>query len=453
MPDKIPFHKSKFLFFRDFPRTLMDFLKRPNISFMVPAIAVKVGLVALNFILLSLAARTLEPDAFGNYSILFSAVGLLSVVATVGQEPFVLRMWNEITAASDAAKLKGALYFTISLVLTGSIIATFGYHFWANSLVDNMTVTSSLIYLAALPLVLITMHLVRTEFGIILGDGVGSAIIMCSPIAYLLYCLFSGKEAELTHVFLALAFGACISLVFQVTLIAKRIWSRFPDIRQNRAVLDYNDWIPRSLKFWMATTLDGISQYIDVIIIGYLMDPVIAGAYFVTARLANLFAAAADAVNLVGTKYLPGLYYRDEKSALNGMLDKLAWITFAFNAIGLVGILLGGYFVLYLINEPYTQYFPELLVLCIGTAAVGTVRTSSIMLMMTGHEGRFLQISSASLVLRMICFVVFIPQLGILGAVIATTVSFVNQAIAIRWLDKSLTGQDSSMFRLLKRKL
>jgi undecaprenyl pyrophosphate phosphatase UppP len=38
-----------------------------------------------------------------------------------------------------------------------------------------------------------------------------------------------------------------------------------------------------------------------------------------------------------------------------------------------------------------------------------------------------------------------------MGAVIATAASFVIQVVAIRWLDKSLTGQDSSMFRLFKR--
>jgi O-antigen/teichoic acid export membrane protein len=53
--------------------------------------------------------------------------------------------------------------------------------------------------------------------------------------------------------------------------------------------------------------------------------------------------------------------------------------------------------------------------------------------------------------LRIICFSVFIPQFGILGAVIATAISFTAQAAAIRWSDKSLTGQDSSMFRLLKQ--
>jgi O-antigen/teichoic acid export membrane protein len=451
MSDNDPNHKFKWFYISNLIVILVSFLKRPNIINMVPAIVVKAGLVTLNFILISLAARTLEPDTFGNYTILFSAVGLLSVAATVGQEPFVLRMWNEITATGDGAKLKGALYFSVILSLTGTLIAFFAYYLWASSFIDNLVVTSSAFYLLPLPLVLITMHIVRAEFGIVLGDGVGSMITIFLPIAYLLYCLFSDNESRLTYLFLALAIGACITLIFQIILITKRVWVHFPNIRQNRAKLDFREWIPRSIKFWMVTSLDGISQYIDVIIIGYLMDPVIAGAYFIIARLANLFAALADTINLVATKNLPGLYYRGGKLALSEMLDNLAWATFAFNAVGLIGILVGGYFVLQLINEPYAQYFPELLVLCIGTAVIGTIRASTVMLMMTGHEGRFLQISSACLVLRIAGFLIFIPQFGIMGAVIATAASFVIQAVAIRWLDKSLTGQDSSMFRLFKR--
>jgi O-antigen/teichoic acid export membrane protein len=418
---------------------------------MLTAVAVKAGLVVLNFTLISLAARLLEADAFGYYSILFSAIGLLSVVATIGQEPFVLRMWNEITAAGDAARLKGVLGFTFALCMLGTSVAALGYWVWASSIVGHLTVITSLIYLCIFPLVLICMHLVRTEIGIALGDGLGNALIVSAPILYLFYCVAADVDANLSDLFLALAIGSCLALTLQILIITRRVLCRYPEIIRVRALADYKEWIPRSTKFWFATSLGAISQYIDVIVIGYLMDPVVAGAYFVISRLANLFAAAADTIDLVGSRHLPGLYYRKEKSALVKMLDNLAWMALAFNVIGLVGILVGGYFILQLINEPYTEFFPELLVLCVGTAAVGTVRTSTIMLMMTGYEGRFLQILGACLILRIICFSVFIPQFGILGAVIATAISFTAQAAAIRWSDKSLTGQDSSMFRLLKQ--
>ena len=437
---------------RTFAGRIGALIRRPDIGGMAVVVGVKIGMVLLNFTLITLAARLLDPEAFGHYSILYSAAGLLCIVAAAGQEPFVLRMWNEMTAAGNAAKLKGALYFTLLLSLSGTVIVAIGLYFWASALVDGQTAITCVIYMMIVSVLQICMHLVRTEIGVASGDGAGNAIVGSVPVLYLLACFFSGTRPDTAHLFLALAVGAGLALLLQLYLIRGRILHRFPDFQRIRAVADYRLWLPRSVRFWLATSLEATNQYIDVIIIGYLMDPVIAGAYFVTVRLANLFAAAADSVNLFGTRHLPGLYYRGEQRALNKMLDSLAWITLAFSAIGLIGILVGGYFALLLINEPYAAYFPELLVLCLGTAALGTTRPSVIMLLLAGHEGRYLQIMAVCVVVRIAGFFLFVPHFGVMGAVATTAAAFALQSIVLRTADKALTGFDSSMFRLLLRR-
>lgn len=431
---------------------LRSLLKRRDISGMVTAVAIKVMALTLNFTLITLAARALEANAFGHYSILYSAASLLYIVAAVGQEPFVLRIWNEMKVNADAARLKGALLFTFFAALMGSLIATLLFWPWALTYVDHTTALTVLAYLTASGPLQICIHLVRTERGTVYADGLSFALVGIPPIVYLSMCLMTGTPAAIAKVFLMLACGAFVALILQLWMIRRRIVRLFPGFGMVGAIFEFRQWLPRSGKLWMTASLEATNQYIDVIIIGFLMDPTVAGAYFVTVRFANLFAAAADAVNLFATQHLPALYYRDERKALNKMLDNLAWIMGFFTVMGLLGIAVGGYFALWVINESYTQYFPELLILCLGTAAAGTTRASTLALMLSGHEGRYLLITAMGVLLRCLALFALVPHFGITGAVIASAIIYAVQAIAFRKADQSLTGLDASMFRLLRKR-
>ena len=67
----------------------------PAIRGIASVFVLKVSIIVLNFALIMLAARVLDPDHFGTFSILFSAVGLFCIVATFGQQVSVMRSWNE----------------------------------------------------------------------------------------------------------------------------------------------------------------------------------------------------------------------------------------------------------------------------------------------------------------------------------------------------------------------
>ena len=69
--------------------------------------------------------------------------------------------------------------------------------------------------------------------------------------------------------------------------------------------------------------------------------------------------------------------------------------------------------------------------------------------MLTGHEGRYLRIIAISVLLRAIGFFALIPFFGIMGAVTATTMSFILMTALLRHSSKSLTGLDGSVVRLV----
>ncbi len=438
---------------RALPPSVARLLLRLDLASMASSVGIKVVMVIFNFALITLAARALDADGFGHYSILYSAASLLYIAAAGGQELFILRSWSEISANRDAARLKGALRFTGTTALIGTITVGSGFLLWAQSRVPTPEAFAALAYLVLAAWLQITIHLVRSELGVARGDGLNAVISGMVPILYLMICLSTGIDATITYLFLALALGNALSLAVQLWLAAQRIALQFPNLGQVRPISETKDWFLRSAKFWMSSTLEAVNQYIDVIVIAYLMDPATAGAYFVTVRLANLFAAAADAINLYTTRHLPGLLYRDDREALSRMLDNVAWLTLAFVFAGMVAIILGGYFVLMLINPAYAAYFPELLVLCIGTAALAAGRSSAITLMLAGHEGRYLRITAIFVPLRIVGLLFFGSAFGVMGAVAVSAVCFLAQSLVLRRSAAALVGFDPSVFRLLPQRL
>src|SRR5207244_2983666 len=87
----------------------------------------------------------------------------------------------------------------------------------------------------------------------------------------------------------------------------------------------------------------------------------------------------------------------------------------------------------------------------LGMAAVAAAGPSGSILMLTGHEGRYLGIIGLTVAIRTLGFVVLIPPFGVIGAVTATTLSFVAMAMMLRNSAKGAAGIDGSVLRLIAR--
>lgn len=427
------------------------FSLRPDVVSMATVVLVKIMMVALNFTLIALAARALDIVGFGNYSILFSAAGLLSVVAAAGQELFVIRSWNEFALAGDIARTKGLLRFSFAMNAGATAIIASVFYSWASWSFGADTALAITFFLAFGAILQISCHLLRTAVSVAAGDGAGAVLQFLPAIIYVGACLAVGGAADLAIVFAFLALGSLAGVTVHFLLMRRLVHRLFPDFHRVRAVISWREWSGRSVRLWGANILEAINQYIDVLIIGYLVNPAIAGAYFVIVKLANVFAAAADSINLFATSRFSALYHQRAHRELDDLLNSVAWTTLLFIGCGMVGVVIGGYLALLLINDAYTAYFPELVVLCLGTAALAMAQPCGSILMLTGHEDRYTWIIAGSVIIRVLALFVMIPPFGIMGAVVATAASFVVTAMAMRQSAKRATGLDPSIARLFKR--
>ena len=420
----------------------------PALRGMAGVFALRITITALSFALITLAARTMSLSAFGTYSILFSAAGLFCIVATVGQQVLVMRSWNEYSANRRTGLLKGALVFAGLISGLGSVLVAVPFYLWFAASMGSLVALSVTLYLVALSVLLTTSHLVRTAIGVGIGDGAGNLSLTLPPTIYLVWMLVTGTAAQLDVIFFLMAGGAVACIAWHAASMARLIRLAYPEFAKTPAVFDMPSWRSRSLKLWLSNGLEASNQYLDVLIVGALMSPGIAGAYFVTSRLANAFAMATDAIHMFSTRHIPDLYYRKKFGELGALLDHVSGVTLLVIVAGMAAVIGAGHWMLLVFSEAYVPYYSALVTLSFGMAAVAASGPSGSILMLTGHESRYLGIIGSSVALRVIGFAVLIPMFGVMGAAMATTLSFVFMAFMLAMSAKTMTGIDGSVARL-----
>lgn len=422
--------------------------RNPALRGIAGVFVMKSSIIVANFALIMAAARVLDTDAFGVFSILFAAGGLFSIVATFGQQVAIMRWWNEYAAANDPSTLKGVLRFSAATVLVGCAVIASGFFLWAASTQALLLAAAVTLYMVSQAAVMTSGHLVRTAIGVGAGDGFGNLLVSVPALIYLAAVLLAGGAAEASTIFFLFAAGGAAAMTLHFLFMRRRIRALYPDFAAVRPRYMTSEWRPLSFKLWISNGLEAANQYLDVLIIGYLMSPAVAGAYFVTTRLANAFATASDTMHMFSTRHIPDLYYRGQFKQLNALLNSVAAITLAVVVAGMVVILGGGKLFLMVFNEAYVPYYPALALLCFGTAAMAAAGPSGSILMLTGHEGRYLKVVGTAVLIRAAGFFLLIPFFGIMGAVSATTVSFIFMSAMLRHSSKKLTGLDGSVVRL-----
>ncbi len=411
------------------------------------AVALKAGFITFNFALIFLGARTLGAEQFGVYSIVFSAAGLFCVAATFGQQVLIMRSWGEYAGKADIGLLKGSLVYSAGISLVGAVLVAVAFFVWLELTHDHALALTVTIFVLLQTLVLVTSHLLRSAIGVGVGDGHANITATLLPVVYLATCLVLGTTPTVAMVFAFYALGVAVALIVHFFAMRQKLgelaWSL-----QTQARYDLAAWNPRTVKLWLSSALEASNQYLDVLIIGYLMSPVVAGAYFVITRLANVFATAADAINMFSTRHIPDLYFQRRDDELKRMLDAVSGFVALMIVGGAVVIAGAGEWVLNAFNPDYSRYYLPLLILSFGTASIAASGPAAYMLMLTGHEGRYLSILAISITVRAVGFFVLIPRYDLLGAVIASSLSFLLLGIELTRSASGKTGYNCSILRL-----
>jgi O-antigen/teichoic acid export membrane protein len=428
---------------------LVSIALRPEVKGIITTILIKALSILSAFLLFTLSARVLGEEQFGQFALFFSAASMLAVAAVFGQEMLIIRIWNENTATGRMDLAKGGIVFGLLISAVG---ATIGATLMALTVYFLDTFAAALsagLFVIVAVFLAFLSSLTRTVVSILMGDGQRELTAFLPAIVVLFACLALGLSLSAIWAVNLVTLGMTLAVALQIFYLLRVLRKAHTDLFKTPCVYAPELWLPSSLRLWCASMLEVSNQYLDVILIGFLLDPIAAGAYFVVTRLANGFASVADAFNMFAMRQFPEAYYKRDRAALITLLQTLAILTALAVVCGLVIVGFAGHWLLLIFGEEYVAYYHVLLILCLGSAAMAATGPAAPVLMLTGYEGSYLRVVALSVFLRIAGFLAIVPYFGIVGAAATTTLSLIVLAVLVSIKSQAATGYNVTATRIL----
>ena len=428
-------------------RQIQKLITRDVTRSVIGTILLKVASGLVAFAMFSLAARSMSPEDFGNLAMWLSVTQIACVIGLFGQEMLVVRSLSEYSVANQPGHCKGILLFSNGIALGLSILASLAVIGFAGlSRHDSPPLLLAVaLFMIATSAIMLGSQITRSLVGILLGEGSRDLFWRLLVVIVLGVTLSTHRSISPTGFMYVCAAAMVLGLVIQAIAIWRALSG---EIRRSQPIFETRRWIGASVRFWLSSMLEACSQYFDVVVVYWLLDPAAAGIYFAASRLANVFAMLLSALNSIALRRLPELYFAGARAEMERNLMLIAEVSAICVAVGLMMFSLGSTELLGLFGASFAAHRWTLIVLAIGTAVQTTGGPAAAILLVTGHEGSYIPVVGGNVAMRLLGFVILIPRFGVLGAAIACTVSLVIATVLLNRLCRRRTGLDPSILIL-----
>jgi O-antigen/teichoic acid export membrane protein len=431
-------------------RRIRKLITRDVTSSVIGTIFLKVASGIVAFAMFSLAARNMSSDDFGHLAMWLSVAQIGCVIGLFGQEMLAVRSLSEYSVANRPGHTKGILLFSNGIALGLSILASLAVmaFAWLARHDSPALILAVALFMIANAAMMLGSQIARSLVSILMGEGNRDLFWRLLVVIVLLAALATHRGIS-PEEFLYLC-AAAMALGLMVQGIA--IWRALSgEIRRSQPEFETRRWVGVSVRFWLSSILEASSQYFDVVVVYWLLDPAAAGIYFAASRLANVFAMLLSALNSFAVRRLPALYFAGARAEIDRSLMLMAEVSAICTAVGLLIFSFGATELLGLFGTSFAAYKWTLIVLAIGTAVQAAGGPAPAILQLTGHEAIYIPVVGGNVALRLLGFVVLIPLFGVLGAAVSCTTSLVIATIALNLLCRHRTGLDPSILILLRR--
>jgi O-antigen/teichoic acid export membrane protein len=359
----------------------------------------------------------------------------------------LVRFLNEYQVQGRADLTKGVLLssLTISSIATLAVIAVIAAVAGIKG-DSGLLILSVAFFMSVNSGIMFGSQVARSLVSILMGEGNREFFWRVLVVLFLAGLLFAHGQIDPTELFIVMAAAMLVGLIVQVISVVAAL----PGVRKEPARYETRRWNASALHFWLASLLEAANQYFDVILIYWMLDAATAGIYFAASRLANVFAMLSAALYTFAARRLPSLYFSKNHEEFKHTLVLMAEVTALCVVSGLFVIWVGAPHLLGLFGPAFAAQQWTLIVLAIGTAFQAAGGPAGAILQLTGHEGGYVPVVAANVLLRLLGFLIFIPWLGVLGAALSATLSLAIATIALNVLCRRRTGVDPSILVLFR---
>jgi O-antigen/teichoic acid export membrane protein len=413
----------------------------------VLALAIKGGGAVLMIVVFTLAARAMPPAAFGEIAIWFNVLSCLAVVAVFGQENLIVRSWAEYASGGQFGLMAGAYRFGWLTSASATLLACAGL-VTVNAMIGAplplLALGAAIAFLAAQAMLNYASHACRQINGFRVSEF--NRELTWRLVLLLAVALHLHGDLTLATFFYAAAAGIGLSIAIQVAATSRK----FPrEVAAAQPLFRTREWLERGGRMCVSASVEALSQYAEVVLLGFLVAPAETATYFIAARIANVFAMISTGLNTYTVTHAGALHFAGETRGLQTILRSVMTVAVLLGAPLLLLLVVAAGPILSIFGPTYASgYFP-LLALASASFVVTLCGPASAILVVAGHEGLWSRIAVMSLALRVALMVYLAPRYGASGAALGWAMVNVPVMIGVSLLCRKRCGVDVSALSIL----
>lgn len=400
----------------------------------VATFAVRIAGAALAYVSQIVLARLMGAHDYGVYSVAWTFVIVLGVMACGGFSSSANRFIPQYRQTDDLDGLRGflrtsrqaAFLFGVAIAILG-----IGLVYLLRPVIDPDYVQ---------PLVIVLMALPFFAFGLV-QDGIArsydwSSLAMLPtyiwrPLAILFLLVavvLTGRHADAsTTAFVAVA-ATLLVAGYQYFHLAHRLK---PSVSEGPRRAELKTWLLISMPMLL---VDGFLQLItsaDVIMVSFFQDPDKVAVYFAASKTLALVHFVYFAVRAASAHRFSSYMHNQDQKGLAVYVRKATHWTFWPSLVAGAALLLIAPLLLRLFGNGFESGYELIALLMIGVLARASVGPADALLTMTGHQKTCAGIYGVTFLMNVALNLILIPLLGLAGAAIATSCAILFEATAL----------------------
>jgi O-antigen/teichoic acid export membrane protein len=237
-----------------------------------------------------------------------------------------------------------------------------------------------------------------------------------------------GSERDATVAAVALVASTWMVALIQFALQERRFRREVP-VREK--VYRHGEWIKVSLPLLLLESFALMMMNIDVLLLKLFVTPTDIGIYFAAARTISFVSFIHFAIVAVAIPRFSTAYARHDIESAAVLLGKFRLWTFLPSLIASVVLLGVGPYVLRLFGPEYPAAWPVMAALAGGHLARALAGPAEALLAVSGRQLYTAVVGGVTAAVNIGLNLALIPKFGLLGAGIATAVSFAFQALVL----------------------
>jgi O-antigen/teichoic acid export membrane protein len=195
--------------------------------------------------------------------------------------------------------------------------------------------------------------------------------------------------------------------------------------------VDRKNWVKAALPLFLADGALTLRQYIDVILLGLLVEPAVLGVYFAVSRIISLLGMIEYSVAAMMAPRFSVASANSDQTELNRILDESAVYIFWPTLLAAAGIVLLSPWLLSFFGPSFVEGAGIAAILAIGPVIRALAGSTEEMLNMLGHGGATFRAHVFALLAAITGLLLLVPAYGIVGAAIAASLSAAINGIVL----------------------